>query len=55
VFVAATREALRHFGRGTARMIRYEVDGRATLVANEGTTGPHVGSGNAGRTIRPPG
>ena len=42
VFAAATREALRHFGNGTARMIRYEPDGTATLVANEGTTGPPV-------------
>jgi signal transduction histidine kinase len=43
VFAAATREALRHFGSGgTARMIRYEPDGTASLVANEGTTGPHV-------------
>jgi signal transduction histidine kinase len=42
VFAAATREALRHFGSGTARMIRYELDGTATLLANEGTTGPHV-------------
>jgi signal transduction histidine kinase len=42
VFAAATREALRHFGSGTARMIRYEPDGTATLIANEGTTGPHV-------------
>jgi signal transduction histidine kinase len=42
VFAAATREALRHFGNGTARMVRYELDGTATLLANEGTTGPHV-------------
>jgi signal transduction histidine kinase len=42
VFVAATGEALRYFGGGTARMIRYETDGTATLLANEGTTGPHV-------------
>jgi signal transduction histidine kinase len=42
VFAAATREALAYFGGGTARMIRYELDGTATLVANEGTTGPHV-------------
>jgi GAF domain-containing protein len=42
VFTAATREALRHFGNGTARMIRYEDDGTATLLVNEGTTGPHV-------------
>jgi signal transduction histidine kinase len=42
VFAAATKEVLRHFGSGTARMIRYEPDGTATLLANEGTTGPHV-------------
>ena len=42
VFAAVTKEVLRHFGSGTARMIRYELDGTATLVANEGTTGPHV-------------
>jgi signal transduction histidine kinase len=42
VFAAVTKEVLRHFGTGTARMIRYELDGTATLVANEGTTGPHV-------------
>jgi signal transduction histidine kinase len=42
VFAAVTKEVLRHFGNGTARMIRYELDGTTTLVANEGTTGPHV-------------
>jgi signal transduction histidine kinase len=42
VFAAVTKEALRHFGGGTARTIRYEFDGSATLVANEGTFGPHV-------------
>ena len=42
VFAAVTREALRHFGNGTARMIRFELDGTATLVANEGTTARHV-------------
>ncbi|HVW44342.1 MAG TPA: GAF domain-containing protein [Amycolatopsis sp.] len=47
VFAAVAREALRHFGSGTARMIRYEPDGRATLVANEGTTGPHVRVGES--------
>jgi signal transduction histidine kinase len=47
VFAAATKEALRHFGGGTARMIRYELDGTATLVANEGTTGPHVRVGES--------
>jgi signal transduction histidine kinase len=42
LFAAATTEALRHFGDGTARMFRYELDGTVTLLANEGTTGPHV-------------
>jgi signal transduction histidine kinase len=42
VFAAVTREALRYFGSGMARMIRFELDGTATLLANEGTTGPHV-------------
>ncbi len=42
VFAAVAKEVLRHFGSGTARMIRFELDGTATLVANEGTTGPHV-------------
>ena len=42
VFAAVTREALRHFGNGTARMIRFELDGTATLVANEGMTAPDV-------------
>src|SRR5258707_13495306 len=45
VFAAVTEEALRHFGGGTARTIRYELDGSTTLVANQGTTGPHVGVG----------
>jgi signal transduction histidine kinase len=42
VFAAATKEALRRFGSGTARMIRFELDGTATLVANEGATRPEV-------------
>jgi GAF domain-containing protein len=52
VFAAATREALRHFGGGAARLIRYEPDGTATLLANEGTTGRTCGWVNAGRGIR---
>jgi GAF domain-containing protein len=55
VFAAATREALRHFGGGTARMIRYELDGTATLVANEGTTGPHVRVGERWESYPPTG
>jgi signal transduction histidine kinase len=46
VFAAATREALQHFGDGTARMIRFELDGSATLVANEGRTAPDVRVGD---------
>ena len=42
VFAAVAREVLARFGGGTARMIRYELDGAATLVANEGKVGPHV-------------
>jgi signal transduction histidine kinase len=42
VFAAVTKEVLRYFGTGTGRMIRYELDGTMTLVANEGTVGPHV-------------
>jgi signal transduction histidine kinase len=42
VFAAVAREVLGRFGGGTARMIRYELDGTVTLVANEGTVGPHV-------------
>jgi signal transduction histidine kinase len=42
VFAAATREALQYSGSGTARLIRFELDGTATLVANEGATAPDV-------------
>lgn len=55
VFAAATSEALRHFGGGTARMIRYELDGTATLLANEGTTGPHVRVGKRWEAYPPTG
>ncbi|MDX6212947.1 MAG: hypothetical protein QOF82_2034 [Frankiales bacterium] len=55
VLAAATREALHHFGSGTARMIRYELDGTATLVANEGTSGPHVRVGQAWEGYPPTG
>ncbi|MDT7723680.1 MAG: hypothetical protein QOI21_256 [Actinomycetota bacterium] len=55
VFAAATGEALRHFGTATARMIRYELDGKATIVANEGTTGPHVRVGEGWEGYPPTG
>jgi signal transduction histidine kinase len=55
VFAATTREALRHFGHGTARMIRYEPDGTATLLANEGSTGPHVRAGKPWEGYSPTG
>ncbi len=46
VFAAATREALRHFGGLTAGMIRYEPDGTATVLANEGPIDAHVRVGD---------
>jgi signal transduction histidine kinase len=55
VFAAATSEALRYFGGGTARMIRYEPDGTATLLANEGTKGPHVRVGDRWESYPPAG
>jgi signal transduction histidine kinase len=42
VFAAVTREVLRYFGNGNARMIRFELDGTATLLADEGATGPYT-------------
>ncbi|XVV16135.1 GAF domain-containing sensor histidine kinase [Actinoplanes sp. CA-131856] len=42
VFTAVCKEIWRHFGGSTARLFRYELDGTVTLLANEGTTGPHV-------------
>jgi len=55
VFDAVTKEALRRFGPGTARMIRYELDGTATILANEGTSGPHVNAGQAWENYPPAG
>ena len=55
LFAAVTREVLRHFGTGTARMIRYELNGTATLLANEGTTGPHVRVGESWEGYPPTG
>jgi signal transduction histidine kinase len=55
VFAAVTREALRYFGNGTARMFRYELDGTVTLLANEGTTGPHVRVGEGWEGYPPTG
>lgn len=37
VFAEVTKEARQYFGGGTARLIRYELDGTVTLLANEGT------------------
>jgi len=55
VFDVVTKEALRHFGSGTARMIRYEIDGSTTILANEGTFGPHVDVGEAWKDYPPTG
>ncbi|MET0699605.1 MAG: GAF domain-containing sensor histidine kinase [Mycobacterium sp.] len=49
LFAAVTREVRRRFGPTTARMIRYEPDGTATVLANEGTAGPHVRIGEQWR------
>lgn len=42
VFAAVTREVRLRSGAATARMVRFEPDGTATMVANVGTVGPHV-------------
>jgi signal transduction histidine kinase len=55
LFAAVTKEVQRYFGGGTARMIRYEVDGTATLLANEGTAGPHVRVGERWQGFPPTG
>jgi GAF domain-containing protein len=55
VFAATTREVLRYFGSGIARMIRYEPDGTVTVLANEGTTAPHVRVGEPCESCPPSG
>ncbi|MFS0899733.1 GAF domain-containing sensor histidine kinase [Mycolicibacterium litorale] len=45
VFAAVTKEIRHRFRPLTARMIRFESQGSATIVANEGTEGPHVSVG----------
>jgi signal transduction histidine kinase len=55
VYAAVVREVHTYFGSGTARMIRYELDGTATLVANEGSTGPHVKIGKSWEGYPPTG
>jgi signal transduction histidine kinase len=55
VFGAVTEEVVRHFGGATARMIRFEPDGTATLVASDGTTGPHVRIGEPWQGYPPTG
>jgi signal transduction histidine kinase len=55
VLDAVTREARRRFGSGTARMIRFEPDGTATILANEGASGPHVKVGQAWENYPPTG
>ena len=49
LFAAVTREVRRRFKPTTVRMIRYESDGTATVMANEGTVGPHVRVGEQWR------
>jgi signal transduction histidine kinase len=45
MFTAVTKEVRRRYGATTARLIRYEIDGTATVLANQGTVGPHVRTG----------
>lgn len=54
LFAAVTKEVQRYFGGGTARLIRYEVAGTVTLLANAGAES-HVRSASAGRATRRPG
>ena len=56
VFDAVTEEALRRFRSATtARMIRFESDGTATILANDGTSGAHVNVGEAWESYPPTG
>ena len=55
VFVATTREALWHFGGSSARLIRYEPDGTATLLASEGAAGPYARVGEPWEVYPPAG
>ena len=55
LFAAVVQEVSRHFGNDTARMIRFEADGTATLIASEGTTGPHVQIGKPWKRYPPTG
>ncbi|NMO51482.1 GAF domain-containing protein [Actinoplanes sp. TBRC 11911] len=43
IFSAINKEVLRHFGDGggTARLVRFELDGTVTFVAQEGSAGPY--------------
>ena len=45
VFAAVTREVLRHFGNGTARMIRYEADGTFDAARQRGHDRPSCAGG----------
>jgi len=54
LFAAVTKEFSGNFGGGTARMIRYEPDGTATLLANAGTEST-CGSASAWKATRRPG
>jgi hypothetical protein len=55
MFDAVTKEVLRRLGSGAARMVRFELDGTATLLANEGTFGPHVKVGQVWENYPPAG
>jgi signal transduction histidine kinase len=55
IFAAATQEARRHLDASSARMIRYENDGTATILAAVGTCDSHVKVGQPSASNPPEG
>jgi signal transduction histidine kinase len=53
VFAAVTREALRHFGDCIVWMVRCELDGTMTILANEDMTGRRAHVGGGGELVPP--
>jgi signal transduction histidine kinase len=53
VYAAVTREALRHFADGIVWVIRCELDGTMTILANEDTTGRGARGGGRGGVAPP--
>lgn len=55
LFAAVTSEIQQRYGSTTARLIRYECDGTATVLANTGTEGTHVHVGGEWMNYPPTG